>query len=213
MPQPLSGLYGITDQHLMPDLHTLLVQVEQSLKGGTRIIQYRNKSSDDLIRLDQAGALNTLCQQYQVPLLINDDVQLAQQCGAAGVHLGQSDGSITSARSILGPEAIIGVTCHDSLELALAAENQGANYVAFGAFFPSKTKPDAKPAPLSLLREVKKQIDLPIVAIGGISMDNAEQILSAGADMVAVIHALYAQTDIQATAQQFSQLFNTDSER
>lgn len=208
----LTGLYGITDAELMPDTETLLRKVEQSLKGGARVIQYRDKSSDLKKRVQQASALNTLCKTYHVPLLINDDAGLAAGIGAAGVHLGQSDGAVTEAREMLGEDAIIGVTCHGSLQLAQQAQTEGANYVAFGAFFPSKTKPHAKPAPMGLLLQVKAEVDLPIVAIGGISVDNARQIISAGADMVAVIHALYAQNDIQATATQFHQLF-TESER
>lgn len=207
MQNRLSGLYGITDQQLMPDLTSMLKQVEKSLKGGTKIIQYRDKSSDLKKRVEQASALNTLCKQHKAILLINDDAGLAAGIGAAGVHLGQSDGAVTEAREMLGPDAIIGVTCHDSIQLAEKAVAEGADYVAFGAFFPSKTKPDAKPAPMSLLQEAKQKVQLPIVAIGGISVDNADQIISAGADMVAVIHALYAQGNIKATAKQFHQLF------
>lgn len=212
MTNNLTGLYGITDAELMPDTETLLRKVEKSLKGGARVIQYRDKSSDLKKRVQQASALNTLCKAYKIPLLINDDAGLAAGIGAAGVHLGQSDGAIAEARDMLGENAIIGVTCHDSLQLAQQAQAEGVDYVAFGAFFPSKTKPNAKPAPMSLLQQVKAEVDLPIVAIGGISVDNAQQIISAGADMVAVIHALYAQNDIQATAAQFHQLF-TESER
>ena len=207
MQNRLSGLYGITDQQLMPDLTSMLKQVEKSLKGGAKIIQYRDKSSDLKKRVEQASALNTLCKQHKAILLINDDAGLAAGIGAAGVHLGQSDGAVTEAREMLGPDAIIGVTCHDSIQLAEKAATEGADYVAFGAFFPSKTKPDAKPAPMSLLQEAKQKVQLPIVAIGGISVDNADQIISAGADMVAVIHALYTQGNITATAKQFHQLF------
>ncbi|MCP4597700.1 thiamine phosphate synthase [Neptuniibacter sp.] len=207
MQNRLSGLYGITDQQLMPDLTSMLKQVEKSLKGGAKIIQYRDKSSDLKKRVEQASALNTLCKQHKAILLINDDAGLAAGIGAAGVHLGQSDGAVTEAREMLGPDAIIGVTCHDSIQLAEKAATEGADYVAFGAFFPSKTKPDAKPAPMDLLQEAKQKVELPIVAIGGISVDNADQIISAGADMVAVIHALYAQGNITATAKQFHQLF------
>ena len=203
----LSGLYGITDSTLMPTLEQMLQQVAQSLEGGARIIQYRDKSSDHTKRFSQASALNDLCMKYSVPLLINDDIELAYNVNAAGVHLGQSDGNIQNARNRLGPDAIIGITCHDSLSLAKSAEFQGANYLAFGAFFPSKTKPDAKSAPINLLHQSKQKLSLPIVAIGGISMDNAHQIITAGADMVAVIHALYAQDDIKATAEQFRQQF------
>lgn len=204
----LSGLYGITDSLLMPTLEEMLKQIESSLKGGARIIQYRDKSTDQHKRLTQACALNKLCQVYNVPLLINDDIELAYHSNAAGVHLGQSDGKITDARNRLSSDAIIGMTCHDSLSLAIQAEKLGADYLAFGAFFPSKTKPNAKPAPLGLINEAKQKLSLPIVAIGGISVDNANQIITAGADMIAVIHALYAQNDIEVTAQHFYQQFN-----
>lgn len=197
----------------MPDSDCMFKSIERSLEGGTTVIQYRDKSTDQAKRLKQACSLKQLCDRYNAALLINDDIQLAKQCDAAGVHLGQSDGSVTEARKILGTEAIIGVTCHDSLELAVQAHSESADYVAFGAFFPSKTKPDAKPAPIELIARVKSKVNLPIVAIGGITIDNAQQIITAGADMVAVIHALYAQDDIRKTAQNFHQLFNTDSER
>lgn len=204
----LSGLYGITDPTLMPTLDQMLIQVEHSLMGGATLIQYRDKSPDSEKRLSEASALNHLCQRYAVPLIINDDVALAETVAAAGVHLGQSDGNIKDARTRLGPNAIIGVTCHDSLALAEKAALDGADYVAFGAFFPSKTKPHAKAAPLELIHSAKEKLTLPIVAIGGISVDNANKIIAAGADMVAVIHALYAQNDIEATAQHFHQQFN-----
>ena len=207
MTHKLSGLYAITDHQLMPDKASLLQQVETSLLGGARVIQYRDKSNDKSRRFDEATALLALCRRYQTPLLINDDVALAAEIGADGVHLGQSDGAVTQARALLGPTAIIGVTCHSSLDLALEAQKAGADYVAFGAFFPSKPKPNAKPAPMSLLNSAKGNLHLPIVAIGGISMDNAEQIIAAGADMVAVIHALFAQDDIQTTASRFAGLF------
>lgn len=207
MTHQLSGLYAITDHQLMPDKASLLQQVETSLLGGARVIQYRDKSNDKSRRFDEATALLALCRHHQTALLINDDVALAAEIGADGVHLGQSDGAVTHARALLGPTAIIGVTCHSSIDLALEAQKAGADYVAFGAFFPSKTKPNAKPAPMSLLNSAKGNLHLPIVAIGGISMDNAEQIIAAGADMVAVIHALFAQDDIQTTASRFAGLF------
>lgn len=204
----LKGLYGITDADLMPDTATLLKMVEKSLKGGARIIQYRDKSSDLRNRVEQASALNHLCQKYKTPLLINDDAGLAAGIGATGVHLGQSDGAVSEAREMLGEEAIIGVTCHDQISLALTAEKEGADYVAFGAFFPSKTKPNAKPAPMSLLEEAKSELNIPIVAIGGITVDNAQHIIDVGADMIAVIHALYAANNITQQAQQFTRQFS-----
>lgn len=201
------GLYGITDSTLMPDDATLLNSVEKALQGGTTLIQYRDKSDDQEKRLRQATSLAGLCRAYDVPLLINDDIQLALESGADGVHLGQEDGSLAEARALLGDKAIIGITCHDRLPLALTAAADGADYVAFGAFFPSKTKPGAKPAPLDLLRNARQQLSCPIVAIGGLSVDNASQVISAGADLVAVVHALFAQDDIKARAQAFSRLF------
>ncbi len=207
MNSSLTGLYAITDASLMPDLITMLDFVEQSLQGGVRILQYRDKSSDQPQRLTQALALKSLCNRYGVPLIINDDIELAYQSTADGVHLGQSDGQVSAARQRLGSNAIIGVTCHDQLPLAQEAVAAGADYVAFGAFFPSKSKPDAKPAPLGLLQQASRLIDRPIVAIGGISVDNAPQVIDAGADMIAVIHALYASAAISQTAEQFSRLF------
>ena len=207
----LKGLYGITDSKLMPDDQQMLAQVEAALQGGMSLLQYRDKSSDNDKRLRQARALQQLCQRYDAALLINDDSDLALACGADGVHLGQSDGSVPRARKRLSDNAIIGVTCHDSLDLARQAVTEGADYVAFGAFFPSKTKPDAKPAPHSLLAEATQKLELPVVAIGGITVDNAHQLIDARADMVAVIHALFAAEDIPQRARAFQQLFPTDS--
>ena len=203
----LHGLYAITDSTLMPDDQTLLSQVRAALEGGAAVVQYRDKSDDRTKRLRQASLLRELCDQFERPLLINDDLALAVACQAHGVHLGQTDGSVACARQQLGPDALVGVTCHDSLALALDARDAGADYVAFGAFFPSKTKPGARPAPLSLLPQAARDVGLPLVAIGGISMDNARQVIEAGASMVAVIHALFAAADIRRQAQLFSQQF------
>lgn len=207
----LEGLYAITDSVLMPDDNELLGRIEAALRGGTRIVQYRDKSDDGEKRLRQARALIDLCNQFNVPLLINDDAQLAKASGAAGVHLGQSDGLLSAARDLLGQNAIIGITCHASLDFALEGQKASADYVAYGAFYASKTKPNASPAPLSLLAESKAQIQLPTVAIGGITVDNAAQTLAAGADMLAVVHSLLAAEDVEQQARRFSQLFSSDS--
>ena len=143
----LQGLYGITDSKLMPDLDSMLFQVEAALRGGCRIIQYRDKSSDPQQRIEQSGALLELCHQHQAVLLINDDIELAKQIGADGVHLGQSDGNHAKARELLGPDAIIGITCHDSLQLAEQACQHDADYVAFGAFFASKNQTRGETSP------------------------------------------------------------------
>ncbi|MFC6670746.1 thiamine phosphate synthase [Marinobacterium aestuariivivens] len=203
----LQGLYAITDSQLMPDDKTLLAGVEAALEGGAAIVQYRDKSDDHDRRLRQARLLRELCDRFERPLLINDDLALAVASQAQGVHLGQSDGSVAAARRELGPDAIIGVTCHDSLELALRGRDEGADYVAFGAFFPSRTKPGARPAPLSLLPRAGAEVGLPMVAIGGVSVDNARQVTEAGASMIAVIHALFGADDVRRQAQLFSRQF------
>ncbi|RTE64628.1 thiamine phosphate synthase [Amphritea opalescens] len=205
---PLHGLYAITDSTLMPDTNSLLFQVEQALRGGANIIQYRDKSTNQSLRLQQALALVDLCHQYQRPILINDDTELAKASGADGVHLGQGDGNVDQARAYLGSTAIIGNTCHNSLALAQTAYQQTADYVAFGAMFPSSTKPNASLAPISLINQAKATLAVPVVAIGGINMDNAGQVISAGADMIAIIHNLFASDDICAQAGQFNGLFN-----
>ena len=189
----------------MPD-EKLFSGVEAALKGGCKFVQYRDKSKNTERRLTEATNLLILCKQYNANLIINDDVQLAQQINAHGVHLGQSDGDVKATRSLLGNDAIIGVTCHDSLEFAEKAIANGASYIAFGCFFSSNTKPDARPAPLSLLTEAKAKFpNTMIAAIGGITTENAKNVLNAGANLIAVCHSLFAAEDIEAQAK----LFNT----
>ncbi|MDE1461839.1 thiamine phosphate synthase [Spartinivicinus poritis] len=207
MTTQLHGLYGITDSQLLPDTNTLISAVEAALKGGMSVLQYRDKSQDKIKRLNQASQLKTLCQQYNACLIINDDIHLAAEVNADGVHLGQQDQAIAQARKNLGENVIIGATCHDSYPLAEAAYQQGADYIALGRFFPSATKPNAPPASLSKIQQVSTNIPLPIVAIGGITLDNASMVINAGAHLVAVIHGLFASHNIQDTAQQFTQLF------
>lgn len=203
----LRGLYAITDTKLTPE-SLLIAKVSAALQGGARVIQYRDKSSDSATKLRQARALVALCQRFECPLIINDDPQLALASGAAGVHLGQGDSNLAHARALLGTDAIIGITCHDSLGLALHAQQQGADYAAFGAFFPSASKPGAQAAPLPLLDQARQQLRIPIVAIGGISVDNAPQLITRGADMVAVIQDLFAAADVEQRAQQLAALFD-----
>lgn len=203
----LKGLYGITDSQLLPDDNSLLKAAEQALHGGMKVLQYRDKSDDHNKRLNQAGALKVLCHQHKALLIINDDVELAASVEADGVHVGQSDTSVMAVRERLGEYAIIGVSCEGSIDLAQKAVNAGANYVAFGKFFESKTKPDAKPANISLLPEAKQRFKVPVVAIGGITVDNAPQIIEAGADMIAVVNNLFAASDIQVRARALSKLY------
>lgn len=187
------GIYAITDATLMPSDRQLFEQVEAVLEGGIALLQYRDKSRDDTHRYQQGKRLKQLCDSHGVPLIINDDVALAEALGA-GVHLGQQDGSLASARQRLGSHAIIGATCHASLEHAASASHQGASYLAFGRFFASRTKPDAPPAPLSLLADAHR-FKLPVVAIGGINASNLNQVIDAGADLAAVVHAVFGQPD------------------
>jgi thiamine-phosphate pyrophosphorylase len=200
----LRGLYAITDSTLLSG--RLLDAVEKALQGGVSLLQYRDKSGDAAKRLQEARALLELCRRFDVPLLINDDVELAATVGAAGVHLGRSDDSLLNARRRLGPQAIIGATCHGSLAFAEEAVHNGASYLAFGAVYASPTKPDAPQIPLQLLRDARRY-QLPVVAIGGITADNAAPVIAAGADCVAVIADLWTAPDITARARAFTRLF------
>ena len=202
----IRGLYGITDPLLTPG-DALLDACSVALSAGLRLLQYRNKTSDARTRLHQAQALQRLCAQHGATLLINDDAALAAECGAAGVHLGQQDGAVAAARAQLGPQALIGVTCHGDLALAQKAVAEGADYVAFGRFFASRTKPDARSADVQVLNQARQSLPVPVVAIGGVNPDNATLLIDAGADAVAAIHALFGAPDITATVQQFNRLF------
>lgn len=199
-------LYAITDSQLMPD-EQLFSGVEAALKGGCRWVQYRDKSQNTEKRLQDAQQLLVLCNHYSAKLIINDDVQLAHQIQAHGVHMGQGDGDVRAARQLLGAGAIIGVTCHDSLALAEKAIAYGASYIAFGRFFTSTTKPDARPAPLALLTQARARFpDTLIAAIGGITLANAASVSAAGADLLAVCHSLFAADDIATQATLFNAL-------
>ena len=206
MNSALAGLYGITDPLLLPDSGTLTSAVEAALKGGMRLLQYRAKTTPDTIRLEQATALHQLCQRYGALFIINDNVALAKAVNAHGVHLGRHDAAISVARAQLGARAIIGCSCYDQLELALDARQQGADYVAFGRFFPSKTKPQATSANPDLLTAARARLDIPICAIGGISTRNASQLIERGAHMIAVIDDLFSAQDIAQKASEFSEL-------
>lgn len=185
---PSSGLYAITQtEHKSCD--TIVLEVEAALRGGAVVVQYRDKHPLDADHL--ASRLLKLCQHYKVPLLINDDVELALRVGADGVHIGRDDGGIKRARQRLGEQAIIGVSCYDSVEHAQQAQVQGATYVAFGRFFPSSSKPLALPANIQTLRMAKQVLTIPIVAIGGIVPENGSLLLEAGADLLAVIGGLF----------------------
>ena len=200
------GLYAITDTALLAD-SVLVERVGQAIRGGATVIQYRDKQLPDESRRHQADALAALCSSHGVPLIINDDVALAAAVGAAGVHLGENDADLQAARRLLGTDAIIGVSCYNRLELALQAAASGADYVAFGRFFPSSTKPGAVQALPALLTEARQVLDIPVVAIGGITPENGRALVSAGAGLLAVIHGIFGQQDIEAAARRYSALF------
>jgi thiamine-phosphate pyrophosphorylase len=202
----LSGVYAITDDVLLPG-NRLFTAVEAALASGVRLLQYRSKAQTANAREQQALALRQLTARYQAALIINDDTTLAAAVNADGVHLGQRDGSVAAARAVLGDGAIIGRTCHADLDLALQAQREGASYVAFGRFFPSKTKPDAPPATIDLLRQARSSLQLPIVAIGGINAENGAALIESGADMLAVIHSLFGSDQIAASAAALVALF------
>lgn len=205
----LHGLYVITDTMLMPD-DQFSDRVEAALRGGARIVQYRDKRADTALRERLAGDVVRLCRKHGATSIINDDVELAARVGADGVHVGKDDAALEFARERLGPDAIIGVSCYNRLELALEAAGQGADYVAFGSFFPSRIKPEAIPAGLELLDEARKKLTIPLCAIGGISADNGGPLLNAGADMLAVISDVFAAANIEAAARRYATLFQSE---
>ena len=200
-----AGLYAVTPDE--PDTPRLLAVVEAALAGGARALQYRNKSADANLRLAQGRALLALCREYRRPLIINDHLDLALALDADGLHLGVEDGALAEAKTRLGGGRILGASCYDRLESALEAQRAGATYVAFGSFFPSSVKPGAVRAPLSLLAAAHAELSVPIVAIGGITHDNAPRLIEAGAHGVAVISALFGAPDVRAAARDFSALF------
>ncbi|MBK1719017.1 thiamine phosphate synthase [Thiocystis violacea] len=202
----LHGLYAITPEvshHPAP----LVEQVAEAIRGGARLIQYRDKGAGDKERRRQAEALLTLCRASGVPLIINDDLELAAELEADGVHLGRHDPDPRDARERLGDAAIIGVSCYDQLALAEAAQSAGADYVAFGSFFPSPTKPQAARPEPTLLTLARERLELPLVAIGGITSQNGGLLISAGARMLAVVTGVFAQPDISAAARVYTNLF------
>lgn len=202
----LAGLYAIADTQYLDDTR-LLPAVNEAIAGGARIIQYRDKSHDAPTCRAQAKKIAALCRQHGVLFIVNDDVALAKESGADGLHLGREDTALTQAREILGPQAIIGVSCYNELALAEEAEKHGADYVAFGRFFPSRTKPQAVQASLNLLREAKRKLRLPVVAIGGITPENGASLIAAGADALAVIEGVFGQADVRAAAERYARLF------
>ena len=204
----LRGLCAVTpDDPLLPRLSAL---VKAALDGGAPFVQYRNKTASRPLRRAQAAEMLRICHAAGAKLIINDDVWLAVEIGADGAHLGRNDApgaSFAAARDALGPRRILGVSCYNELALGEAAAAAGADYLAFGSMFPSRTKPSAVRASLELLGEAKRRFGLPVAAIGGIALDNAPQLIDAGADMLAVVSDLFDAMDIKTRAAAYQQLF------
>ena len=204
----LRGLYAITPDEADSDV--LIAKLRAALAGGARVVQYRNKSTDQALRRAQAGALFALCREAGASFIVNDDLELALAIAADGLHLGRDDGDIAAARRALGPSRLLGASCYNRLELAQRALQQGADHVAFGSVFASPTKPGAVRAPLTLFAEARR-LGVPLIAIGGITLENAPQVITAGADAIAVISALFDAPRIEERAREFATLFNSQA--
>ncbi len=201
----INGLYAITPE--LENTNNLLDKARQVLEGGAQLLQYRNKSASRVLLKEQAGLLLQLCREFGVPLIINDYLDLAIEIDADGLHVGQQDTSLLNAKNQLGCNKIVGASCYNNLDLALQAEKEGVDYVAFGAFFPSLTKPNTVPVTVSLIGEAKKKIAVPIVGIGGIRLTNAKTVIQSGCAAIAVCSDLFQSGNIKAKAAQYAQLF------
>lgn len=201
----LRGLYAITPD--LADTGDLTRRARLALLGGCRLLQYRNKKADAALRREQATALRRLCHDHGARLIVNDDLRLALEAGADGAHLGREDGNLAAARAALGRGKLLGISCYNDLERGREASRIGADYIAFGSFFDSPTKPAAVRAPLTLAAAAKAELGLPVCAIGGITLENAPQLVAAGADLLAVISDLFEAPDIQVRAAAYTHLF------
>lgn len=200
---PRSGLYAIT-QTENKSTQQIISDVAAAIKGGATVIQYRDKNPVNAYYL--ATELLALCHSFNIPLIINDDIELAASINADGVHLGKHDGNISLAKQRLGKHAMIGVSCYNDVTAAIAAQQQGVSYVAFGRFFPSLSKPLAAPAQLATLEQAKAVLKIPIVAIGGILPENGQVLLEAGADLLAVIGGVFNDS-VETSARAYQALF------
>ena len=202
----IRGLYAIADTATCDD-EVLLEKVRLVLAGGCRVLQYRDKSSDKKKRLAQAGELRLLCNKAGAVFIINDDAELAMQVNADGVHCGRDDATVSEIRTRY-PSLMIGASCYNSLQRAEQAIINGADYLAFGRFYPSSTKPEATPANIGILHQAKRRFDHPVVAIGGIVAENAGILISSGASAVAVISGVFSTADPYLSSQEISAMFS-----
>jgi len=198
----IKGLYAITPDE--KNLSILKSKVESSIKGGATLVQYRSKILSKNEQKKQAEEIKKICDYYQIPLIINDDIELCSILDADGVHLGENDENLEKARFILGPEKIVGVSCYNSIDRVKISQDKGATYIALGACFQSATKPNAPIASADLIALVLKNFQVPLVAIGGITLENIDLIIKEGVECCAVINSLFKSQDIEGTAKQFS---------
>lgn len=201
------GLYVITDC-VNFDTSDMLNKTELILEAGISVLQYRDKTHNPTLRQERALALQRLCKRYNTLFLINDDAVLAGRINADGVHIGREDAGYGECRELLGQHAVIGVSCYNQLQLALHAENDGADYIAFGSFYLTKTKTTEFKADTELLRQARSRLAVPVVAIGGITPENGAALVAAGADMLAVVSSVYSSPDPQRVVAEFNSLFN-----
>ena len=206
-PLPRCGLYAITSA-ADADPDRLAGRVRAAIDGGAAMIQYRAKNRTVRERHTAASLLLDVCRLRQVPLIVNDDPVLAADIGADGVHVGREDGDVRSVRRIVGDRCIVGVSCYDRFDLALAAADDGATYVAFGSFFSSPTKPHAVPAPMGLLSTAREELDIPVVAIGGVTARNGTALITAGASFLAAIGGVFGGGDVEQAARGYAALFS-----
>jgi thiamine-phosphate pyrophosphorylase len=205
----LRGLYAVTpDDPILPRLSAL---VREALAGGVKVVQYRNKVAPPPLFRAQAAELLRICRASGALLVVNDNPEIAADIGADGVHVGREDGGVARARAIVGPGKIIGVSCYDDLSIAELAVAEGADYIAFGAMFPSSVKPGAVPAPLHLISEAKARFGVPVCAIGGIKTSNVQTLIDAGVDMAAVITDLFDAPDIAVQARAYQDRFKVSA--
>lgn len=204
MSPALRGLYAVTPE--MADTAQLCKRVEAAIRGGAALIQYRAKDASPPLRLEQASRLSTLCTAHHIPLVVNDSVELAVAVGAAGVHVGRDDGDAAAARRAM-PRGLVGVSCYGDLARARAARDAGADYIGIGSMFASTTKAQAMLVSLELIARAREASGLPVAAIGGITLAKAPRVVAAGAEMIAVISALFDADDVSSAARGFARLF------
>jgi len=207
MQATLKGLYVVTPD--WDDTDKLLAASDAALRGGAAVLQYRHKTADEALRREQASALLALCRRHGRPFIINDYPELCVELDADGVHVGGTDAAVAAVRQQVGPRRIVGASCYGSLELAQAAQAAGASYVAFGGFYPSRVKKYEVTTPADIVARARADagVSLPSVVIGGMTRENAQPLVTGGADMVAVISSVYFADDPESAAREFARLF------